>query len=98
MRAGRRHGGRIVDVFLASSPSGRSRVGVVTPLYGRGAVARNLVRRRLTEIARIDVLPALEIRHLELDVVLRAKPAAYEASYDRLRVTVIDSLETACAE
>ncbi|MDE2877512.1 ribonuclease P protein component [Candidatus Palauibacter soopunensis] len=97
IRAGRCSRGRIVDVFFAPSPSGRSRVGVVTPRHGRGAVARNLVRRRLTEIARIHVLPALEARRLELDLVVRAKPAAYDASYQRLRVTLMDSLETVCA-
>ncbi|MXW65628.1 MAG: ribonuclease P protein component [Gemmatimonadales bacterium] len=98
IRAGRRRRGPIVDVFVAPSPSGRSRVGVVTPRHGRGAVARNLVRRRLTEIARIDVLPALETRRLELDLVVRAKPAAYDASYQRLRVTLMDSLEAVCEE
>ena len=87
-----------MDVFFAASPSGRSRVGVVTPRHGHGAVARNLVRRRLTEIARIHILPALEARRLELDLVVRAKPAAYDASYQRLRVTLMDSLETVCAE
>ena len=69
----------------------------MTPRHGHGAVARNLVRRRLTEIARIHVLPALEARRLYLDVVVRAKPAAYDASYERLRATLIDSLETVCA-
>ena len=87
-----------MDVFFAPSPSGRSRVGVVTPRHGRSAVARNLVRRRLTEIARIHVLPALETRRLELDLVVKAKPAAYDASYQRLRVTLMDSLEAVCAE
>ena len=86
-----------MDVFFAPSPSGRSRVGVVTPRHGRGAVARNLVRRRLTEIARIHLLPALETRRFDLDVVVRAKPAAYDASYQRLRATLMDSLETVCA-
>lgn len=84
-------------MFFTPSPSGRSRVGVVTPRYGRGAVARNLVRRRLTEIARIHVLPALEARRLDLDLVVRAKPAAYDTSYQKLRVTLMDSLETVCA-
>ncbi|MDE2719159.1 ribonuclease P protein component [Candidatus Palauibacter polyketidifaciens] len=97
IRAGRSSRGRIVDVFFARSTAGRSRIGVVTPRHGRGAVARNLVRRRLTEIARLHVLPALEARRLDLDLVVRAKPAAYDASYERLRTTLMDSLETVCA-
>lgn len=98
IRGGRCRRGAIVDVFFAPSPSGRSRVGVVTPRHGRGAVARNLVRRRLTEIVRIHVLPTLEARRLELDLVVRAKPPAYDASYRRLRVTLMDSLEAVCGE
>ncbi|MYA33999.1 MAG: ribonuclease P protein component [Gemmatimonadales bacterium] len=98
IRAGRCRRGRIVDVFFAPTASGRSRIGVVTPRHGRSAVARNLVRRRLTEIVRIHVLPTLEARQLELDVIVRAKPAAYTASYQRLRTTLMESLETVCAE
>lgn len=60
-------------------------------------MARNRVRRRLTEIARLQLLPALESRRLELDLILRAKPAAYDASYQRLRATLMESLETECA-
>ena len=98
IREGRCRRARIVEVFFAPSPSGRSRVGVVTPRHGHGAAARNLVRRRLTEIVRIDLLPALETRRLELDLIVRAKPAAYDASYERLRVKLMDSVEAVCAE
>ncbi|WP_420449435.1 ribonuclease P protein component [Candidatus Palauibacter sp.] len=98
MRSGRRRRGRLVDVFIAPSPSGRSRICVVTPRHGHSAVARNRVRRRLAEIARIQVLPALEARRLDLDLIVRAKPAAYDASYQRLRARVMDSLETLCAD
>ncbi len=94
MRAGRCNRGRFVDLFSAPSPSGRSRVGVVTPRHGRGAVARNRLRRRLTEISRLDLLPALEGRRLDMDLILRAKPRAYDASYMRLRATLIDALES----
>ncbi|WP_419943275.1 ribonuclease P protein component [Candidatus Palauibacter sp.] len=97
MREGRRSRSRLVDVFFASSPAGRPRIGIVTPRHGRTAVARNGVRRRLFEIARIQFLPALEARRLDLDVILRAKPAAYEASYRKLQAVLRDATEILCA-
>lgn len=61
-------------------------MGVIVPRYGRTVAARNRVRRRLREIARREWLPAArEAGGTRLDVVLRARPAAYERSYRRLR-------------
>ncbi|WP_419162596.1 ribonuclease P protein component [Candidatus Palauibacter sp.] len=100
MREGRRSRGRFVDVFSAPSLPGRPRVGIIAPRHGRTAVERNRVQRRLTEIARLDLLPALETGRLDLDLILRAKPAAYEASYRKLHVALLalmDSLEAVCA-
>ena len=97
MRCGRRSRGRFVDVFFVSSVAGRSRIGIVMPRYGRTAVARNRVRRRISEIARIHLLPALESRRPHVDLILRAKPAAYGASYRRLHTSLTDSMEIVCA-
>jgi len=84
-------------VLWARSPVGRPRVAVVVPRYGHSAVDRNRVRRRLLEIARTVWMPAVFSHHRELDFILKAKPAAYEASYERLREALREPLEAVCA-
>ncbi len=42
-------------------------------------------------------MPAILSQQLELDFILKAKPAAYEASYKRLRESLKESLEALCA-
>jgi len=43
------------------------------------------VKRRLREIARRYLLPCLERRQLNLDIILRAKRQAYDADFAELR-------------
>jgi ribonuclease P protein component len=52
------------------------------PLHGQTAVRRNLLRRRLREIVRTRLLPELGA----LDLVVRARPAAYRCSFHELAV------------
>lgn len=65
------------------------RVGLVVPRFKHSAVARNLVKRRLRELARLLLLPT----QIPIDVVLRIRPQAYDASFEALeseiRATVI---------
>lgn len=68
--------------FLASLVRS-ARVGIIVPRHSHTAVDRNRVKRRLREIVRVDILPSLE--GLSVDVVVRAFPAAYQASFSRLR-------------
>jgi ribonuclease P protein component len=82
-----------VDVFDSASPFSHPRVGVVVPRYGHGTVERNLVKRRLREIARRDLLPALERRRLNIDIILRARRQAYEAQHNELRLGLLELLE-----
>jgi ribonuclease P protein component len=60
------------------------RVGVVVPKHRRNIVDRNRTKRRLRELARTRMLPILG----RIDVLLRAKPEAYSASFDQLSVDV----------
>lgn len=55
------------------------------PRYRHTAVERNRVKRRLREIVRVDLLPA--VRGLEL--VIRARPEAYDASHAQLRDDIV---------
>ncbi len=60
---------------------GGPRAAIVVPRYHYGAVARNRLRRRLREILRREVLPALGA----VDLVVRAKRSAYAAPFAVLR-------------
>ncbi|MBA4071866.1 MAG: ribonuclease P protein component [Gemmatimonas sp.] len=90
-----------VEVRYLASPLRRPRVGVIVPRFSHSAVERNLVKRRLRELIRMELLPALAARddtapatgtHTategSLDVVIRAAPSAYQADYDTLRAAV----------
>ena len=57
------------------------RVGVIVPRYRQSAVARNLVKRRLRELVRQELLPHLR----GAEIVLRARPEAYGATAAALR-------------
>jgi len=48
-------------------------------------VERNRVKRRLRELVRITLLPGLE----GIDVLIRAKPEAYDSSFAQLAGDVI---------
>ncbi len=62
----------------------RVRVGFIVPKLGHSAVERNKLKRRLKELARtqLSIIPA------RIDVRLRAKTAAYTASFAELSVDV----------
>ncbi len=59
------------------------------PRHTHTAVRRNQLRRRLREICRRWVLPALAA---PTDTVVRARPAAYDAAFDRLRLEIVAAL------
>jgi len=56
------------------------RVGVVVPKHKRKIVERNRVKRRLRELVRTQLLPHLE----RIDLLIRAKPEAYDSSFQQL--------------
>lgn len=98
MRRGRRAGRRSLVVHLVEpgpSPDDRApRAGFVVSKAVGGAVERNRVKRRLRHLCReeLGALPAGSM------LVVRALPAATEATYDELRVDLRRGLERAGAE
>ena len=56
------------------------RVGIVVPKHGRDIADRNRTKRRLRELARLRLLPVVS----GVDVLLRAKPQAYQATFGEL--------------
>jgi ribonuclease P protein component len=98
LERGKREKTEIVDVFLARSPVPFSRLGLIVPKYGRRIVDRNRLKRRLREIGRQDVLPRLNARGLQLDVLIRARSGAYRVAFQDLRREVGDAVEGLCSE
>ncbi|HVM41997.1 MAG TPA: ribonuclease P protein component [Gemmatimonadales bacterium] len=78
-----------LDLFIRPSPLEHSRLAVIVARYGHTAVQRNRLRRRLREIVRRAVLPALAE---PAEVAVRARPAAYDARFDHLRAEIVGTL------
>jgi ribonuclease P protein component len=68
-----------------------SRVGVIVPRHQHSAVDRNRVKRRLRELVRLELLPALRERtaSASVDVSLRARREAYGATREALARDVL---------
>lgn len=80
-REGRRIRTAHLDLAWRTNRYTRPRAAIIVPRYQFTAVARNRVRRRLREILRREVLATLP----PVDLVVRAKRAAYQAPFAVLR-------------
>ena len=69
----------------AASSFAYLRVAILVPRYDQSAAARNRVKRRLRELVRRELLAGGRGE----DIVLRATPSAYGASFDQLREAVL---------
>jgi ribonuclease P protein component len=67
-------------VSASLSHLGHPRVGFVVPKHGRSAVERNLLKRRLRELARTTIIPQVAA----IDMVIHARPSAYRLRFDEL--------------
>jgi ribonuclease P protein component len=77
-----------LDLAWRPNPIGHPRMGIVVPRFQFTAVARNRLRRRLREILRRDALAQLPA----VDLVVRAKRAAYAAPFAALRAELTASV------
>lgn len=75
------------------NPTGHARLGLIVPRFRRSAVARNRVRRRLKEIWRREV----RLTQPAWDLVVRARPTAYDATFESLRAQLIEWRDRAVA-
>ena len=83
-------------MFVSASPVSRSRLGLVVPKHKQKIVRRNLVKRRLREIGRREVLPRLDRAERGFDLLVRARPEAYAASFEELRDELVAVAEELC--
>ena len=63
-------------------------MGFIVPRYKHSAVARNKLKRRLRELARLHLVSA----DLSGDVVLRVRSETYDASFNELAADVNQAL------
>ncbi|PYO50632.1 MAG: ribonuclease P protein component [Gemmatimonadetes bacterium] len=84
MEAVRRTGKRMqterLEARASTSLLPYPRVGIVVPKHRQKVVDRNRVKRRLREIVRTRALPELG----SIDLLIRAKPEAYDSSFEQL--------------
>jgi len=97
LRRGRKRKTSHLDVFFLSSNESRPRVGIVVPKHRRRVVDRNWVKRRLRELSRRELLPRLREEGLHLDLLIRARMEAYEASYQELQRELLEVTEELCS-
>ncbi|HXG72737.1 MAG TPA: ribonuclease P protein component [Gemmatimonadaceae bacterium] len=79
-RTGKRMHTDHLEARAAASLLLNPRIGVVVPKYKQRIIARNRLKRRLRELARTQLLPALG----QLDLLIRAKPGAYRSTFAEL--------------
>jgi ribonuclease P protein component len=67
------------------------------PRHRHNIVERNLVKRRLREVLRLEVLPRLAAAGVFSDVLVRARSEAYGATYAILRDELVGWTERRCS-
>jgi len=87
VQEGRRIRTAHLEVRVLASPLLHSRIGIIVPRHQQTAVERNRLKRRLRELARTRLLPALRagVAH---DLSIRAKRDAYAARMEALAADI----------
>lgn len=98
LRRGRRHRTGHLEVIVGSAEGTWPRFGTIVPRFGRSIVERNRLRRRLREIGRREVLPALRSAGSQVDVLIRVRPQAYNAAFQTLRSEILSITEGLCSD
>lgn len=107
-KRGKRRKTRNLDVFISASPVAHSRLGLVVPKPRQrnspdgkrvrgAAVQRNRLKRRLREIGRTQILPPIDARGASVDILVRARPEAYRATFQDLREELLQLQEWMCS-
>ena len=97
LRRGRRNRTPLLDIFQAPSPFTWPRYGIIVPRHGHRIVDRNLLRRRLREIGRVEILPRLREAGVHRDILVRARVRAYRATFEELRLQLVEFTEALCS-
>lgn len=79
-------------MFHHDSPGPNARAGIIVPRYGHTIVRRNRLKRQLREFVRLYWLPASSDGSGG-DIVIRARPGAYDSDAGALRESFDRCLE-----
>jgi ribonuclease P protein component len=74
-----------LDISWRGNTIGHPRLGTVVPKFGKTAVARNRLRRRIREIVRRRVLADAG----SVDLVIKARAGAYASTFDDLTADLV---------
>lgn len=69
-----------LELRVVASLLHHPRIGFVVPKHGHTIVQRNQLKRRLREIVRLNILKRIP----PVDLIIRARPEAYAASFASL--------------
>src|SRR5690606_35889321 len=86
-----------LDDFDSSSPVSHPRAGIVVSRHKYTLVERNPLKRRLRAIVRSQVVPRLDEAGLAVDVLVRARREAYDATYATLERELIEWTDRRCS-
>lgn len=89
LREGKRIRTEHLELRVIASLLHHPRVGFVVPKHGRSIVERNRLKRRLREIVRLNILRSIP----PVDLIVRALPEAYFASFALLERELISGRE-----
>jgi ribonuclease P protein component len=71
-------------VVRRPSTTHEARAAIVIPLYGHTVVERNRLKRRVREFLRTEWLPVARLERPAPEILVRARPGAYELAANRL--------------
>jgi len=74
-----------LEVYRGISGTSSARAGIVVPRYGHTIVQRNRLKRRLREFVRTEWLPSAQRETPRPEIIVRARPGAYELDARELR-------------
>ena len=80
LREGKRIRLESLELRIIASLLHHPRIGFVVPKHGHSIVERNRLKRRLREIVRLNILQRIP----SVDMIIRARPKAYSASFASL--------------
>jgi len=80
LREGKRIRTEHLELRVVASLLHHPRIGFVVPKHGHTIVQRNQLKRRLREIVRLNILKRIS----PIDLIIRARPEAYSASFASL--------------
>jgi ribonuclease P protein component len=69
----------------------------VVPKHRHTVVERNRLKRRIREVLRVEALPRLAGHADPLDVLVRARREAYDATYTQIRDELFGWVERRCS-